>query len=115
MVTIPSDFLEFFALLNAHDVQYVVVGGYAVAVHGAPRFTGDIDVFVGTDGDNAIHLVQALERFGFAELGISESDFVAPEQVIQIGVPPMRIDLRRNKAASGRAKDRADLEALGDT
>ena len=92
-MTIPRDFREWFALLNSHRVEYAVVGGYAVAFHGAPRFTGDIDVLVGTDPENARRLLAALDAFGFGSLGLGIDDFTQPDRIVQLGVPPMRIDL----------------------
>lgn len=92
-MTIPSEFRELFALLHSHRVEYAVVGGYAVAFHGAPRFTGDIDVLVGTDPENARRLLAALDEFGFGSLGLGLEDFTRPDRVVQLGVPPMRIDL----------------------
>lgn len=92
-MTIPSDFREFFALLAEHRVEYAVVGGYAVAYHGAPRFTGDIDVLVGTDPDNSRRLLRALHDFGFGSVGLTTEDFSEADRVVQLGAEPMRIDL----------------------
>jgi hypothetical protein len=80
-------------LFNAHHVEYLIVGGYALAFHGAPRFTGDLDIFVKPDAVNAQRILTALEAFGFASVGLTPSDFERPDQVIQLGVPPVRIDL----------------------
>jgi len=90
---IPSDFKELLELFNAHNVDYIIVGGYALAFHGAPRFTGDIDLFVRIDAENANHIVDALHEFGFESLGLSIEDFQIPEKVIQLGLPPVRIDI----------------------
>src|ERR1700678_2529267 len=90
---LQEDLREFVELLNSHDVDYLIVGGYAVAYHGHPRFTGDIDFFVRPTADNARALLGVLEEFGFAELGLSANDFTSPHQVIQLGLPPNRIDL----------------------
>lgn len=90
---LPKDFREFIALLNSESVKYLIVGGYAVAYHGYPRFTGDIDFFVEASADNAARLGRALHRFGFAGLGLTERDFTTSDQVVQLGVPPNRIDL----------------------
>ena len=142
------DFRELLALFSAHHVEYLIVGGYALAFHGAPRFTGDLDIFVKPDAANAQRILTALEAFGFASVGLTPSDFVRPEQVVQLGVPPVRIDLITsisgvawdeawagriagryvdipvsyigrdqfiaNKRATGRTKDVADLEVLGE-
>ena len=87
------DFRELFVLFNAHHVEYLIVGGYALAFHGAPRFTGDLDIFVNPEAANAQRILTALEAFGFASVGLTSSDFERPDQVVQLGVPPVRIDL----------------------
>ena len=87
------DFRELLALFNAHHVEYMIVGGYALALHGAPRFTGDLDVLVKPDPENAQRILAALETFGFASVGLTPGDFSHPDQVVQLGVPPVRIDL----------------------
>ncbi len=87
------DFKELFECLNANGVKYIVVGGYALAFHGAPRFTGDMDVLIKPDGNNAKRLIAALRDFGVTRSGISEADFKKPAMVIQIGVPPVRVDI----------------------
>ena len=87
-----EDFEELFELLNRHNVKYIIVGGYARAFHGAPRYTGDIDVFVKPDQENAQNIMHALGDFGFGDLDVSEKDFSAPDMVIQLGVPPVRVD-----------------------
>jgi hypothetical protein len=71
----------------------MVVGGYAVALHGHPRYTKDIDVWIEMRAENASNLVRALGQFGFGSLGLQEADFLTPGQVIQLGQPPNRIDL----------------------
>ena len=90
---IQPDFKELLALLNAHNVDYVIVGAYALAFHGAPRFTGDIDIFVKPDTKNAESILAALKEFGFGSLDLNKSDFQQPDKVIQLGVPPVRVDL----------------------
>src|SRR4030042_3529792 len=90
---IQKDFKELLELLNSHKVEYLVVGGYALAFHGAPRFTGDIDLFVKADARNAKRILSALDKFGFGSLNLSEADFTSPDNVIQLGVPPVRVDL----------------------
>jgi Nucleotidyl transferase of unknown function (DUF2204) len=87
-----NDFKEFAALLNARGVDYLVVGGYALAAHGHPRYTGDIDFWVRPKSDNLIRLIAVLHDFGFASLGLTANDF-EPDTVIQLGQPPRRIDL----------------------
>jgi hypothetical protein len=148
IMEIHTDFKELLELFNKHKVEYLIVGGYALAFHGAPRFTGDIDLFVRPARDNAKRILDALDEFGFGSLDLSEKDFTTPGQVIQLGVPPVRIDIITrvsgvswekanldkvpgqydqtlvffigredfitNKKATGRKKDAADIEALGE-
>jgi hypothetical protein len=90
---LDQDFKEFIALLNEHEVRYLIVGGYAVAVHGHPRYTKDLDVWILTETGNADRLLSALEEFGFGSLGLTQGDFVTRDQVIQLGYPPNRIDI----------------------
>ncbi len=140
------DFKEFIQSLNDNNVRYLVVGGYAVALHGYPRYTKDMDVWVEMTPENAARIVKALDQFGFGSLNLKESDFIVPDQIIQLGYPPRRIDilttlpgvefsecypshttvnmegisvnfidlenLRKNKRATGRHQDLADLENL---
>jgi hypothetical protein len=143
---ISKDFREFVALLNAAEVRYLVVGGYAVAVHGYPRYTKDLDIWIESSPLNADRLLRALHQFGFGTLDIDADDFLQKDQIIQLGYPPNRIDLltsleglsfddcyrdkmtvsienleidfidlanlKKNKAATGRAQDLADLDHL---
>jgi len=144
---IRTDFKELLELFNKHKVEYLIVGGYALAFHGAPRATGDIDLFVRPTDENAERILGALNDFGFGSLDLSKKDFTMPGMVVQLGVPPIRIDIITrlsgvpweranagkvpglygdipvfflsrddfiaNKKATGRAKDAADIEALG--
>ena len=146
-MTLNKDFKEFIALLNANEVKYLLIGGYAVTLHGYPRFTQDIDFWIWTDAQNVHRILKTLRDFGFGSLQLDENDFSNPENVIQLGYPPLRIDLamsisgvhdfeeayknrlnvqiedltipviglddlKRNKKASGRFKDLADLDSL---
>jgi hypothetical protein len=70
-----------------------VVGGYAVAFHGHPRYTKDLEIWIDATGVNAAKLIQSLREFGFAQLGLRDEDFLQPGYTIQLGVPPNRIDL----------------------
>ena len=90
---IQKDFSELLALFNEHDVAYAIVGGYALAFHGAPRNTGDIDILVRPDRDNADRVLSALDDFGFGSLDLSAKDFSRPNRVVQLGYPPVRVDL----------------------
>lgn len=90
---IQPDFRELLVLFNEHNVEYLIVGGYALAFHGAPRFTGDLDILVRPELENAQRILKALAQFGFGSLGLGAEDFENPECVIQLGEPPVRIDL----------------------
>jgi len=90
---IQQDFKELLELFNAHNVQYIIVGGYALAFHGAPRYTGDMDIFVNAEDENAVKVMSALDEFGFGSVGLTDADFKKQGQVIQLGVPPVRIDI----------------------
>ena len=145
-MNLQKDLREFVELLSALDVHFLVVGAFAVAYHGYPRYTADIDFFIERSPQNAERLLQAIHQFGFGDIGLTEQDFLRDEQVVQLGIAPNRIDimthisgvafeeawesrevgeigglripfisremLKRNKAASGRAQDLADLEHL---
>jgi predicted nucleotidyltransferase len=87
------DFKEFLGCLAGRDVRYLVVGGYAVAAHGHPRYTGDLDLWVWTAAENAESLLTALDDFGFGSVGLVANDFTEPGRVVQLGYPPVRIDL----------------------
>jgi hypothetical protein len=90
---VQKDFRELLELFNAHNVEYVIVGAYALAFHGVPRFTGDIDILVRPSPDNARKILSALTDFGFGSLALTADDFQKPDSVIQLGVPPVRIDV----------------------
>lgn len=141
-----QDFKEFIQSLNANSVRYLLVGGYALAAHGHPRYTKDLDIWIEREASNAANLIAALTQFGFGSLGLVADDFLQPDQIIQLGYPPVRIDLLtsadgvefsdcfakrlkvqidgievalidieslcKNKRASGRMQDLADIEAL---
>ncbi len=143
-----QDFKELLASLNENGVEFIVVGAYALAFHGVPRNTGDLDILVRPTPANATRILTALEAFGFGALGLSSDDFTSPDRVVQLGVPPVRVDfltaltgvsweqafagrvegdydgvpvafigrsdLVVNKRTTGRARDLADLEALGE-
>lgn len=90
---LKKDLREFIELLNSHDVKYVVVGGYAVAFQGRPRYTGDIDFFVEMSDENAARLESVVSAFGFNSLGLTARDFTEPKTIIHLGYPPNRIDI----------------------
>lgn len=143
---LSQDFREFIELLNSNNVKYMVIGGYALAFHGHPRYTKDIDIWIRTDSDNAKNVIKVLHDFGFSALDLTEDDFLTEGNVIQLGYPPLRIDiltqatgvnfdecfsskiqtdidgivinfiditgLKKNKKATGRLQDLADIENL---
>ena len=80
-------------LLERHGVRYLTVGGYAVAVHGVPRYTKDLDIWVECSPENARRLMDVITAFGFASLGLTAADFETPDLVIQLGYEPNRVDL----------------------
>ncbi|MGH7962441.1 MAG: nucleotidyltransferase [Candidatus Binatia bacterium] len=93
MRPLSSDLREFIHLLNTKSVKYVVVGAWALAFHGRPRYTGDLDIFVARNPENAARLMDALKEFGFGSAGIEEEDFLRENHVIQLGRVPNRIDI----------------------
>jgi|SRR5215471_31747 len=141
-----QDFVDLLRAFAAHNVRFLVVGAYALAVHGRPRATGDLDVWVDATPDNARRVMAALDDFGAPLLQVSEADFSKPGIVFQMGLPPGRIDVLtqltgltfdeawptrlnapfgplavdflgreafiRNKRATGRTRDLADIEGL---
>ncbi|MFO7891769.1 MAG: nucleotidyltransferase [bacterium] len=90
---IQPDFKDLLELFNAHKVKYIIVGGYALAFHGAPRYTGDIDIYIKPDTQNAERIMQALDEFGFESAELTSEDLKNPDNVIQLGVPPVRVDI----------------------
>jgi len=145
-MAVQRDFKELCELFNSHGVEYVIVGAHALAFHGAPRFTGDMDFLVQPTKENALRILRALDAFGFAGAGINADDLLVPGRIFQMGVIPVRIDIitsisgvswdqinrgkvageygsvpvyyigraeyLANKAAAGRKKDLADIDAL---
>lgn len=93
MIRLPPDFKEFLRLLNVKEVEYLLIGGYAVGYHGYPRATGDMDVWVGSRRENAERLVGALRDFGFDLPELSPELFLQQERIVRMGVPPFRIEL----------------------
>lgn len=90
---LSPDFSDFIRSLNVNRVLYLVVGGYAVALHGHPRYTKDLDIWIERVPENATRLLRALTSFGFGSLGLQAADFLEEAQIIQLGQPPLRIDL----------------------
>ena len=90
---VQPDFRDLLELFNAPQVEYMIVGGYALAFHGAPRYTGDLDIFVKPTPENARRILTVLDEFGFGSLGLTVEDFDSPDNVVQLGVPPVRVDI----------------------
>ncbi len=145
-MVLNKDFKEFIQLLNANNVKYLIVGGYAVGFHGYPRYTKDLDIWLLVSDENAENVMNALKQFGFGNIGLHKTDFLKHDEFVQLGYPPNRIDLvtscdgvefkecynskleikvddtiiyfidlenlRKNKKASGRPQDIADLDNL---
>jgi hypothetical protein len=143
---IHPDFNELLGLFAEEKVEFVLVGAYALAHHGVPRATGDLDILVRPTPENAQAVLRALARFGFGSLDITVEDLTGEDRVVQLGYPPVRIDLLtsisglswtevassavdgscgdrtvrflgrdaliRNKLATGRPQDLADVDAL---
>ncbi|MBL8098283.1 MAG: hypothetical protein JNK81_03835 [Anaerolineales bacterium] len=143
---LPPDFKEFLKLLKENEVEYLLVGGYAVGYYGYPRTTDDLDIWVAVHPNNAKKLVAVFKAFGLDDVSITPELFLQTPKIIRMGFPPMRLEvttyidgvefeecyqsrnidildgievnlidlenLKKNKKASGRAKDIADLENL---
>ena len=92
-MNLEKDFADFVELLNKHEVEYMVVGGYALAFHGEPRTTGDMDIWIDCTRANAEKMVTVMNEFGMASLGFKSEDFSEPGIINQIGQPPLRIDI----------------------
>jgi len=90
---LARDFEDFIKLLNRHKVEYLVVGGYALAFNGKPRHTGHLDIWIGISELNATRMLQVLRDFGLTSLGFKKEDFLTTGYVTQIGYPPLRIDI----------------------
>lgn len=85
---LPPDFREFLQLLNAHQVEYLLIGGYAVGYHGYPRATADMDVWIAISLANAAKIVAVLEEFGFKSTELSMELFLIEDRITRMGVPP---------------------------
>jgi predicted nucleotidyltransferase len=88
-----KDFKEFIELLNKNECRYLIVGGYAISFHSRPRYTEDIDFWIDSQLDNARKIITVLHEFGFGQLDITPEDLNKPDQIIQLGYAPLRIDL----------------------
>ena len=93
MTQLPPDFKEFLALMNSKNVEYLLVGGYAVGYHGYPRATGDMDIWVAINPSNAQKVVAVLQEFGFGLPELSPELFLSEERIVRMGVPPFRLEV----------------------
>jgi hypothetical protein len=92
-IQLPHEFKEFIALLNAEKVDYLLVGGWALALHGHPRYTGDMDIWIRPTLENAEALIRALRRFGFKSKSFDPQELMKPENIFRFGFPPMQVDI----------------------
>ncbi|WP_028525204.1 hypothetical protein [Runella limosa] len=92
-MTLDPDFEDFIKLLNQFEVDYMIVGGYAMAFHGRPRYTGDLDIWIDISETNAKKMLLVINTFGFSSLGFEKEDFLRENLINQIGYPPLRIDI----------------------
>lgn len=90
---IEKDFKEFLELLNEKEVKYLIVGGFAYSFYAQPRYTKDIDIFISSSPENATKMVEVIEDFGFKSFGLTVDDFSKEHSIIQLGYPPVRIDI----------------------
>lgn len=90
---VSKDFKEFIELLNKNNVNYLLVGGYAVGYHSRPRYTEDIDIWIQPSLENAKKIIHVLNKFGFTGVSVSIEELIQPEKIIQLGLPPQRIDI----------------------
>lgn len=90
---LTKDFKEFLELLNKNDVTYLLVGAYAMSLHGYVRYTGDIDIWMDATSENAAKMLITIKEFGFGSLSIMEADLLKKDSVIQLGYEPVRIDI----------------------
>jgi hypothetical protein len=93
MIRLPQDFKEFLKLLNVRKIKYLLIGGYAVGYHGYPRATADMDIWIATEPRNATKLVAALKEFGFNIPDLSAELFLQENQIVRMGVPPLRLEI----------------------
>ena len=90
---VNSDFSDLLNLFNVHNVRYMVIGGYAVVQYVEPRYTKDLDLWIGVDKENAAAVYKALKDFGAPLVGLTEADFSEEGYFYQMGRPPMRVDI----------------------
>ncbi len=115
MVKLPPDFKEFLSLLHTHRVKYLLVGGYAVAAYGYPRFTGDMDLWIQISSENAENVFRVCREFGFDVPNLKVELFTDPKQMIRLGHPPLRIEILNSVSGlSFEAARKNRIESLWD-
>ncbi len=92
-INLPNDFIEFIAICNKHGLKYMVIGGFAVSIHGYPRSTKDMDICIQLSDENAEKMLLVLKEFGFSSLNLTKADFLVPHYFTQLGYEPVRIDI----------------------
>jgi predicted nucleotidyltransferase len=92
-IELHPDFKDFLRLMNSHGVKYLLVGGYAVGYHGYPRATGDMDIWIAVNDENAARTASALVEFGMSETEVTHELFLEKDKIIRMGRPPVRIEL----------------------
>jgi hypothetical protein len=112
-IQFPTEFSELLTFLGAHEVRYLIVGGYAVAYHGYPRTTGDLDVWIERTDDNAVRVVEALRAFGFDVAALRPELFLEEDRIVRMGHPPLRVEILTS--ASGVAFGDCYEERIVDT
>lgn len=90
---LETDFIDFVNLCNKYEVEYLVIGGYAVSIHGYPRSTKDLDICIKVSEENALKMVKVINDFGFASLKLTKEDFLKRDFITQLGHDPVRIDI----------------------
>jgi hypothetical protein len=97
-INLETDFLDFIKLCNKYGVKYLVIGGYAVSIHGYPRSTKDLDICIEMSSENAEKMVMVINDFGFASLKLAREDFLKKDFIIQLGDEPIRINILNDLA-----------------
>ena len=92
-MSLGTDLYDFLSLCVRNELRFLVVGGHAVGAHGHPRLTKDLDVWIWVDPENAARMVRVLDEFGFGSAGLTQADFAAQGDIVQLGYPPNRIDI----------------------
>jgi hypothetical protein len=111
-----EDFKDLLKLFNSNNVRYLLIGGYAVIVHGHPRLTNDLDLVIGAEPENVARCLKALREFGFSEGELSPNIFAESKSMVRIGVEPVRIEILNylDGVDFGSAYERRELRPTED-